>query len=779
MFKIKYHSKIFIFIVLIIFLGSISFVSADDSINETFDEIQIGDNVELMGQYYDTSLNLDINQDDSSNQNMDQTDEDLINLSECSSIILHVSSNEGVISVRRDSTDPADIVIESGNWGNIQYVKQYKDNYDGYFAHAIITSNGWLIGNGGVTDGSVFRQIESIASEMVVNNQINNDYLSRIYNIMSRYSLGHFVIKSSDGTYGVVFNNEYHVRTLQPGEYVVVPNVYSRSQRGYYDSSRSPVDAGIYLGYTDSYGVNRRNLMTYHWKLTKSSNGLSYAVDCYASNDNGAGVGLSTAHLSDNVYFFGNYIPKSSIATTPNKIGLGTHVFDNTIEVFKLLTPISTALVGENIELKYQVNYIPRTSPTVQFAIPDGFEFSSASVSKGSYRYDPARIVVWNLNDCDANNYITLSLKAVKSGQYDLVYSLDNDFVNRNRLYANEYGATISVNNVNKYYRGPEKLNVYLKDVRNNPIVGENVVFNINGQSYTRATDTNGLAALGLNLNSGSYDATVSYNGRFGSDSASANVRISDTVSGNDIVKMYKNGTQYYAKFLDTSGNPLANHDVQFNINGVFYTRTTDASGNAKLNINLNPGEYTITAINPVNNDQHSNKVKVITVLVDGHDLTKFYRNATPYSIKVLDGVGNALANADVTFNVNGVFYTRTTNSSGYANLNINLQPGNYIITADYNGLRYSNNIKVLPVLFANDAVGNVNDSNFTARLIDGQGAPYANQSIEFKVNDKIYTNVTNEAGIAKLSINLQKGEYIVTASYNEYSIDKRLTINE
>lgn len=717
--------------------------------------------------------------DESPKNNFEQTDVDdeLINLSECSSIVLQVSDNEGVISVRRDSTDAANIIIESGNWGNIQFVKQYKDDGYGYFAHAIITSNGWLIGNGGVTDGSVFGQIESIACEMVVNNQITDAYLSRIYNIMSQYSLGHFVIKSNDGTYGVVFNNVYHVGKLQPGQYVVCPNVYSMSQKGNYNTALNPVDAAINLGYTDSYGVNRRNLMTYHWKLTKSSNGLSYAVDSYASNDDGSGVGRSTASLRDNIYYFGNFISRDSLPRTPNKLGLGTHVFDNSIEVFKLLTPISTALVGENIELRYQVNYVPHSSPIVQFAIPSGFEFNSASVSKGTYRYDPARIVVWNLNDCDINNYITLSLKAVKSGQYDLVHSLDNDFVNSDKLYASEYGALISANNVNKYYKGPEKLNVYLKDVGNNPIPGESVVFNINGKSYSRTTNNNGVASLALNLNSGSYDVTVSYNGRFGSNSTTANVKISDTISGSDIVKMYRNGTQYYAKFLDTSGNPLANHEVQFNINGVFYTRTTDSSGNGKLNINLEPGDYIITAINPINGEQHSNKVKVITVLVDGHDLTKYYKNASVYSIKVLDGVGNALANADVTFNINGVFYTRTTNSSGYANLNINLQPGDYIVTAEYNNLRYSNKIKVLPVLSADDTVGYTNDSNFAAKLIDGQGNPYANQSIEFLINGVVYTNETDDAGIAKLSVNLQEGEYIVTSSYDGASISNKLTI--
>ena len=767
MFKIKNYSKFFIFLTLIIFISSIAVVSASD-LNETAgDEIQVSNEIEVE-QYADESpINEETNVDD-----------DLIDLSECSSIVLHVSDNEGVISVRRDATNPVDLIIEKGYWGNIEYQKQYK-NPDGYFAHAIVTSNGWLIGNGGVTDGSVFRQIESIASEMVVNNVISDAYLSRIYSIMSGYSLGHFVIKSSDGTYGVVFNNLYHVGKLQPGQFVVCPNVYSMSQKGTYDHSLSPVDASIKLGYTDSYGVNRRNLMTYHWKLTKSSNGLSYSVDSYASNDNGAGCGKSTASLADNLYYYNNYISRSSLPVTPNKLFLGTHVFDgSTIEIFKLLSPISSTLVGDNIEIKYQVNYIPHTTPVVKFAIPEGFEFNSASISKGTYLFvTDARIVVWTLTDCDANNFITLSLKAVKSGQYDLLHALNEDFVDSVKLSANEYGALISAGDVNKYCRGPERLNVYLRDPSNQPIIGENVIININGVDYTRATDENGLASIAINLNPGDYPISARYNGRFGANSTSASVHVLSTVSGNDIVKMYKNATQYQAKFKDTSGNPLVNGDITFNINGVFYNRKTDASGQASLNINLNPGRYVITAINGINWDQHANIVEVLPILVDGHDLTKYYRNDSVYSIRVLDDVGNPLSGVDVVFNINGVFYTRTSNATGYANLNLRLQPDQYIVTAEYKTFMTSNIITVLPVLFANDAVSYTNESNFHVKLIDGQGNPYANQSIEFNINGVIYNNVTDDGGIANLFIYLPDGEYVVTSTYDEYSISNRVTI--
>lgn len=750
------------------FISSLSMVSASD-LNETVaDEIQQSNTIEVK-QYADESPVGDVETN---------SDDDLINLSECSSIVLHVNDNEGVLSVRRDATNAVDIIIENGYWGDIEYQKQYK-NPDGYFAHAIVTSNGWLIGNGGVTDGSTFRQIESIASEMVVNNVISDAYLSRIYNIMSQYSLGHFVIKSGDGTYGVVFNNIYHTGKLNPGQFVVCPNVYSMSQKGTYDAGLSPVDAAIKLGYTDSFGVNRRNLMTYHWKLTTSPNGLSYSVDSYASNDNGAGCGRSTASLSDSIYYYNNFISRYSLPVTPNKMGLGTHIFEKSaLEIFKLLTPISAALVGENIELKYQVNYISHTSPFVQFAIPAGFEFNTASISKGTYNYySDSRVVFWNLNDCDANNYITLSLKAVTPGNYELVYSLNNNFVNSIKLGINEYGALISAANVNKYCRGPEKLNIYLKDIKNNPIAGEKIAININGIDYQRTTNENGLASIAINLNPGDYTVTAKYNGRFGANSTSADVHISSTVSGNDIVKMYRNGTQYYAKFTDTSGNPLVNGDISFNINGVFYNRKTDGSGQAKLNINLNPDTYIITAINGLNNEQHSNTVEVLPILVEGHDLTKYYRNDSVYSIRVLDDVGNPLANADVTFNINGVFYTRTSNATGYANLNLRLEPDRYIVTAEYKTFKCSNFVTILPVLFAEDTVSYTNESNFSAKLIDGQGNPYPGQIIDFNINGVRYTNVTDSNGIANLFVNLADGEYLVTSTYDEYSISNKITI--
>ena len=68
----------------------------------------------------------------------------------------------------------------------------------------------------------------------------------------------------------------------------------------------------------------------------------------------------------------------------------------------------------------------------------------------------------------------------------------------------------------------------------------------------------------------------------------------------------------------------------------------------------------------------------------------------------IINSQENYLAKGtEVAFNINGVFYSRTTNSSGIAKLNINLNPNSYVVTVEYKGCKISNNIKVLPVLTA------------------------------------------------------------------------------
>ena len=68
-------------------------------------------------------------------------------------------------------------------------------------------------------------------------------------------------------------------------------------------------------------------------------------------------------------------------------------------------------------------------------------------------------------------------------------------------------------------------------------------------------------------------------------------------------------------------------------------------------------------------------KKEDITVLptLGATDLEMTYKDSSIFNVTVLDSQGNPLADAVVTFNINGVFYNCTSDSDGIARLNINL----------------------------------------------------------------------------------------------------------
>ena len=289
------------------------------------------------------------------------------------------------------------------------------------------------------------------------------------------------------------------------------------------------------------------------------------------------------------------------------------------------------------------------------------------------------------------------------------------------------------------------------------------VIFNVNGVNYTKEL-VNGKASIGINLNPGNYTITTFYHYTDGLATKTNNIEVLSTILANDVVKFFRNGTQYCAKFLDGCGIPLVNASVVFNINGVFYKKQTDGRGMAKLNINLCPGVYILTAMHPDTLMYGSNITVLSTILAN--DVVKFFRNGTQYCAKFLDGCGSPLVNASVVFNINGVFYKKQTDYEGVARLNINLFPGKYILTAMHpDGLMYGYNITVLSTIHGDDIVKFFrNGTQYCAKFLDGCGSPLVNAGVVFNINGVFYKKQTDDNGMAKLNINLFPGEYILTA---------------
>ena len=305
---------------------------------------------------------------------------------------------------------------------------------------------------------------------------------------------------------------------------------------------------------------------------------------------------------------------------------------------------------------------------------------------KGTVIKGIAKVII---PDLDEGTYKVVTFYT-GDNKYDSMIVNGTITVNKNTI------TTLTMNNLVKYFGSSQRLVAKLADALGNPIANATVYFTINGKVHARITDENGTASIAIRLLPSEYKASALFNGTKDHDKATANatVTVKSTIFGNDTTLYFRNGTQYMAKFLDSDGKALANTDVKFNINGVFYTRVTDENGIARLNIRLDPASYIITAYNPVTGEQKANNITVLPRII-AKDLSMKYLDGSTFNAALVDGQGKAISGVNITFNINGVFYHRTTDVNGVASLNIRLISGVYIITSMYDECWASNKITI------------------------------------------------------------------------------------
>ncbi len=68
----------------------------------------------------------------------------------------------------------------------------------------------------------------------------------------------------------------------------------------------------------------------------------------------------------------------------------------------------------------------------------------------------------------------------------------------------------------------------------------------------------------------------------------------------------------------------------------------------------------------------------MVLLVCSVRDLNRSFKDGFKFEAKLMDGQVKAFANQIITFNINGVFYDRTTDNEDIARLNINLMAGKY-----------------------------------------------------------------------------------------------------
>ena len=258
------------------------------------------------------------------------------------------------------------------------------------------------------------------------------------------------------------------------------------------------------------------------------------------------------------------------------------------------------------------------------------------------------------------------------------------------------------VSDLTKVVGTSEPLRAKLTTASDTPLTGKDVKFTINGVSYTRVTGVDGVASLNVNLPIGVYPTTVKFEGDSSYSSVTRNVTVRVTPK-KDVVLLSQDFTKTYGEKKAVSVEvyenigvvPIPGKDLKFTINGVTYTRTSNSKGVASLNINLPMGEYRCVVDSPEDSTHQSAQTNFMVRVkadthMDGTNIVKMEDETVVYQCAVYTPWERVM-DCTVDITVNGVKYTRQTDSNGLAKLNIRLPAGEYDLVAEYHGDKLHN----------------------------------------------------------------------------------------
>lgn len=330
-----------------------------------------------------------------------------------------------------------------------------------------------------------------------------------------------------------------------------------------------------------------------------------------------------------------------------------------------------------------------------------------------------------------------------------------------------------------KYYKNGSQFDVVLKDVLGNVLVGKIVKITINGVTYNKITNDKGEAKLSINLFPGVYNITVLFED---DDNYVKSLNINKIVVLSKIITKFVDNNKFIVKLVNDDGTPKTNASLAIIANGVQYNRITNGSGEARLNVRLNPNNYIFAVTD--GQEVVSSSVNVLST-IETSDISMFYKDGTKYSVKLCDLDGNIMPNKNVAITINGVTYNKVTDSNGVAYLNINLNPGTYSVWATYGDKTVCNTVSISPMVVSmvSSSVNIQQGTFYKVKFSDALSNPIVGQEVGILINGIMYHRVTDELGVASIKINLNPGSYMVMSgllsnAYEAKTINNVITVS-
>ncbi|MGN0094385.1 MAG: Ig-like domain-containing protein, partial [Methanobrevibacter sp.] len=344
-------------------------------------------------------------------------------------------------------------------------------------------------------------------------------------------------------------------------------------------------------------------------------------------------------------------------------------------------------------------------------------------------------------------------------------------------------------------------------DVNLSNNISGDVIAGVNGRNYT-INVVNGRGSLNVSdiLSPGRYDVNVYYVGNNNYNSVNNSTRFVVKYISNILIDSAENGT-VYIKLTYDNGKTISNENIIYSINGSNNViTTTDDNGTVFINDLIGKSTIYVSYYGNENCSAAENSTNLLIIpprekLNTTFDSGNFKEYAVDYNagekgnyfnFTLKDSNGNVLANKTVYINIAGKTYNRTTDSNGFARIQINLARAStynltlYFLGDDgYNGVFKVNTVTINKkpttlTITGNSAlkVKTTRTLTFTLKGISSKNSKSTvsaqSKKITVTVNGKKYTVTTNKNGKATLKVKFTRvGTYTITAKFagdNTYS---------
>ena len=297
------------------------------------------------------------------------------------------------------------------------------------------------------------------------------------------------------------------------------------------------------------------------------------------------------------------------------------------------------------------------TANDISKVYTDGRKFS-AKFYNGEGKVLAKKTVKFKINGktykvkTNSKGVATLSLKTLKKGTYKIISYNTDGLTKTNKVKVLKSVKTKLTTTMYTFLKKDTKrIKVkLLNSLGYAPGKGKIIKFKVNGKTYSRKTNSKGVATLKLpSLKAGAYTVKYSFAGSklYKKSSASNKLFVITTKNPTFTVKsttIFNYGSNTQFKVALTAGKvPLAKRTVTFTLDGKSYTKTTNSKGIASLTIKLPVGKYVITYKNKAESKVKSKTVsKTITVKMrsNGYGYWVFGDDMKKVNLKTLASQG-------------------------------------------------------------------------------------------------------------------------------------------